>query len=105
MVYVFIYLPLARIMAVIPVKLSDREIRKLDILVASGLFKSRNEAIRTMVSEGMKDRLRALLSEQIEGVSGLVDFMVKRTRRKKGSVRVISRITPSELIAEGRHRF
>ena len=92
-------------MAVIPVKLSDREIRKLDILVASGLFKSRNEAIRTMVSEGMKDRLRALLSEQIEGVSGLVDFMVKRTRRKKGSVRVISRITPSELIAEGRHRF
>jgi Arc/MetJ-type ribon-helix-helix transcriptional regulator len=91
-------------MAVIPVKLNEREVRNLDTLVASGIFKSRNEAIRVLVSEGVRDRLQALFSEQTEGISEVVGFMVKRAMREKGAIRIISRITPSELIAEERDR-
>ena len=48
-------------MATIPLKLNDSDIKKIDYLVKIGKYKSRNQAIRSLINRSLKEE--ALLFE------------------------------------------
>jgi Arc/MetJ-type ribon-helix-helix transcriptional regulator len=49
-------------MATIPLKLKDTDIKKIDYLVKIGRYKSRNQAIRSLIDRSLKEE--ALLFEE-----------------------------------------
>jgi len=44
-------------MRVIPVRLTDEEVRKIDLLTKRGLYRSRSEAIRAILSKQLEEKL------------------------------------------------
>ncbi len=41
-------------MKVVPVRLDERKLRDIDLLVKTGVFRNRSEALRRMIESGMK---------------------------------------------------
>ena len=84
-------------MTVVPVRLDDDEVRKLNILLKRGAYRSRNEAIRAILAEGLKERLG-----QDEDVTPLVNKLL--ALRKTGKTPLSFKTTRSilEIVAEGR---
>ncbi len=42
-------------MKVVPVRLDERKLRDIDLLVKTGVFRNRSEALRRMIESGMKE--------------------------------------------------
>jgi len=84
-------------LTVVPVRLDDNEVRRLNILLKRGAYRSRNEAIRAILAEGLKERLG-----QDEDVTPLVNKLL--ALRKGGKTPFSFKTTRSilELVAEGR---
>ena len=87
-------------MAVLPLRLSDDDLKALDTLVREGVYKNRSEAARAMIHEGARAR-----AGEVKDVSGIVRRLV-RARGKGNAPFKISRTKKSavELVAEGRGR-
>jgi len=87
-------------MTVLPLRLSDDDIKALDTLVKEGIYKSRSEAARAMIREGAKAK-----AGEVKDVSKIVQRLM-RARMKGGMPFKISYMNKSaaELVAEGRGR-
>jgi Arc/MetJ-type ribon-helix-helix transcriptional regulator len=84
-------------MGVVPVRLDDEELKRIDLLVRRGLYRSRNEAIREM--------LRVKLSEELseeEDVDELVEALLKIKRKGTEPLVLTLGKTAVETVAEGR---
>lgn len=84
-------------MGVVPVRIDDDQLKRIDLLVKHGLYKSRNQAIREM----LKARLSEELSED-EDVEDMVKVLIET--KKKGHEPLVLRLEKSavETVAEGR---
>jgi Arc/MetJ-type ribon-helix-helix transcriptional regulator len=84
-------------MAVVPVRLSEDDVRKLNVLMKRGIYKSRNEAIRALVEEGLQVKLG-----EDEDVTQIVDRLLALQKKGEIPIRFKSRKTAAEMVAEGR---
>jgi len=84
-------------MGVVPVRIDDDQLKRIDLLVKRGLYKTRNEAIRMM----LKTRLLEELSED-EDVEDVVKILIET--KKKGHEPLVLWLekTAVETVAEGR---
>ena len=84
-------------MGVVPVRLDDEMLKRIDLLVQQKHYKSRNEAIRQM----LKSKLSEELTED-EDVHELVESLLRI--KKKGKDPLVLRLnkTAVETVAEGR---
>jgi Arc/MetJ-type ribon-helix-helix transcriptional regulator len=81
----------------VPVRLRDEDFGKLNLLMKRGLYRSRNEAIRTILAEGLEERLG-----DDEDVTSLVNKLLKLSRSGKAPISFKSRKRVVEITAEGR---
>ncbi len=90
--------------AVIPVRLDDEDIKRIDRLVKRQSYKSRNEAIRKMLKEKLSE---AEAGEDVEDeeVERLVQVMLKMKRSGKEPVVLEFDKPIVDIVAEGRDRW
>jgi metal-responsive CopG/Arc/MetJ family transcriptional regulator len=86
-------------MGVVPVRLDDEELKRIDLLVQRQHYKSRNEAIRKM----LKSKLSEELSED-EDVSELVGTLLRLKKKGKNPLVLKLKKSAVETVAEGRGR-
>jgi len=84
-------------LTVVPVRLDDDEVRKLNILLKRGVYRSRNEAIRAILAEGLKERLG-----QDEDVTPLVNKLLALRKTGKNPLSFKTTRSILEIVAEGR---
>jgi len=84
-------------MTVVPVRLSEDEIRKLNLLMKRGVYRSRNEAIRTILAEGLQEKLG-----EDEDVTSLVNRLITLSREGKTPISFKSSRRVVEIVSEGR---
>lgn len=87
-------------MGIVPVRLDDEDLKKIDLLVKRQAYRSRNEAIRKMV----KSRLIEALSED-EDVNSLVESLLGMKKRGREPVTLRLRKTAVELVSQERDRW
>ena len=86
-------------MGVVPVRLDDAELKRIDLLVQQKHYKSRNEAIRQM----LKSKLSEELTED-EDVHELVESLLRIKKKGKDPLVLELQKTAVETVAEGRGR-
>jgi metal-responsive CopG/Arc/MetJ family transcriptional regulator len=84
-------------LGVVPLRLDDDELKRIDLLVQQKHYKSRNEAIRKM----LKSKLSEELSED-EDVHDLVDALLRFKKKGKDPLVLRLKKTAVETVAEGR---
>ena len=84
-------------LTVVPVRLSDDEVRKLTLLMGRGVYRSRNEAIRAILAQGLEERLW-----ESEDVTPLVNKLLALRRSGKKPISFSSKVSVVEIVAEGR---
>ena len=89
--------------AVIPVRLDDEDIRRIDKLVKRQSYRSRNEAIRRMLKAKLSEE--EIEHDDDEDVERLVRLLLKRKKAGEEPVSFKSRKSSVEVIAEGRDRW
>ena len=84
-------------MGIVPVRIDDDQLKRIDLLVKRGVYKTRNQAIREM----LKTRLSEELSED-EDVEEMVRVLIET--KKKGHEPLVLHLEKSavETVAEGR---
>ncbi|MBO0888237.1 hypothetical protein J2P12_03970 [Candidatus Bathyarchaeota archaeon] len=80
--------------------MDDEELKRIDLLVQRRLYKSRNEAIRKMLSSKLSEEL-----SEDEDVHELVDILLKQKKRGKEPLVLRLEKTAVEIVAEGRDRW
>jgi len=86
-------------LGVVPVRLDDAELKRIDLLVQQKHYKSRNEAIRQM----LKSKLSEELTED-EDVHELVESLLRIKKKGKDPLVLELQKTAVETVAEGRGR-
>ncbi len=84
-------------MAIIPVRLSDDEVKQIDLLVKRGGYSSRSRAIREILQEHLTRRL----SEE-EDVTDLVESLMRLSSKRTEPVRLHFKKSVTQVVAEGR---
>src|SRR5437660_6904885 len=84
-------------LGVVPVRLDDEMLKRIDLLVQQKHYKSRNEAIRKM----LKSKLSEELSED-EDVHELVETLLKLKEKGRDPLVLKLNKTAVETVAEGR---
>ncbi len=84
---------------VVPVRFKRKELRLIDELVKSGLFRSRSEAIRLLVLKSAEEMSPYSMDEEVIKV---VRAMLKSLREDRDSLKIISQKTAAEIIGEVR---
>jgi len=87
-------------LGVVPVRLDDAELKRIDLLVQQKHYKSRNEAIRQM----LKSKLSEELTED-EDVHELVESLLRIKKKGKDPLVLKLQKTAVETVAEGRGRW
>jgi Arc/MetJ-type ribon-helix-helix transcriptional regulator len=88
-------------LTVVPIRLSRKDARKLDLLVKLGIYRSRTEAIRAMIQMGSDDQVnRHMMNEAVLKVLNRLLEYEKSSARNP--LRIISEKTAAEIVAEGR---
>jgi Arc/MetJ-type ribon-helix-helix transcriptional regulator len=82
-------------MKVIPVRLDDRKIKNLDLLVKAGIYKNRSEALRKMIEAGMNE-INAEI-EYLRKIDEIVDRIIDSELNFGGKLR--------KSLEEGRDRW
>jgi len=82
---------------VIPVRLTDEEVRKIDLLIKQGLYRSRSEAIRAILPERLEEKLG-----EDEDVTSLVNKLLNLRKARGNPVRLRLKKNAVEVVAEGR---
>jgi Arc/MetJ-type ribon-helix-helix transcriptional regulator len=88
-------------LTVVPIRLSRKDARKLDLLVKLGIYQSRTEAIRAMIQMGSDEQVsRHMMNEAVLNVlNRLLEYEKSNGRNP---LRIISEKTAAEIVAEGR---
>ena len=84
-------------MTVVPVRLGDEEVGKLNLLLKRGVYRSRNDAIRAILAEGLEERLA-----EDEDVTPIVNKLLSLSRKGRKPISFRSRRSVVEIVAEGR---
>ncbi len=85
-------------MATIPVKLDRKTVKLIDTLVEMGVFRSRNEAIRSMIRSSIKNYFDVMLNERvISAVSELMSI--------DNAIIIATKKPAWKIIAEERERL
>jgi Arc/MetJ-type ribon-helix-helix transcriptional regulator len=84
-------------LAVVPVRLDDEEVGKLNLLLKRGVYRSRNDAIRAILAEGLEERLA-----EDEDVTSIVNKLLRLNRRGRKPISFRSSRSVVEIVAEGR---
>ena len=87
---------------IIPVRFKEKDIKKIDELVKSGLFKSRSEAIRSLSLEEAKTRYADLATSSL---SGAVEAILDALKKDRNSLNITLDRRIEEFVAEGRKRL
>ncbi|HID43775.1 MAG TPA: hypothetical protein EYP30_08415 [Archaeoglobaceae archaeon] len=82
-------------MKVVPVRLDDRKLKDLDILVRAGIFKNRSEALRKMIDTGM-EKIDAEV-KYLKRIDQIVSRLIDVDLNFKGELR--------KSLEEGRDRW
>ncbi len=85
-------------MAIIPVKIDSSTVKLIDALVDLGIFRSRNDAIRSMIVNGLKTFYQRVFDEEIIEVA-------KKLLEIKEPIMIVSTKEAWEIVAEERDRF
>lgn len=88
------------LMGVVPIRLDDEDLKRIDLLVKREAYRSRSEAIRQMV----KAKLVEALAED-EDVERLVETLLRMKKKGGEPVTIRLRQTAVDLVAEGRERW
>jgi metal-responsive CopG/Arc/MetJ family transcriptional regulator len=83
--------------AIIPVRLSDDEVRQIDMLAKRSGYSSRSGAIRKILQEHFIQKL-----SEDEDVSDLVESLMKLSSRQREPVRLRFKKSVTETVAEAR---
>jgi Arc/MetJ-type ribon-helix-helix transcriptional regulator len=85
-------------MAVVPLRLAEEDLKALDALVNSGLYRNRSEAARTLIRHGAKVQVAEVMN-----VTDLVRKLLAARRRGRPpfTLRYKGK-TAVQLVAEGR---
>jgi len=84
-------------LTVVPVRLGDEEVGKLNLLLKRGVYRSRNEAIRAILAEGLEERLA-----EDEDVTPIVNKLLSLARSGRKPITFRSRKSVVKIVAEGR---
>lgn len=87
---------------IVPVRFKEEDLRKIDKLVKAGMFKSRSEAIRCLSLEAVEKRTTDLTTPD---VSKVVEAILKELRSDRERLKIVSKKTAAEIVAEGRERI
>ncbi|MGA8857216.1 MAG: ribbon-helix-helix domain-containing protein [Candidatus Bathyarchaeia archaeon] len=84
-------------MTVIPLRLNDDEVRRLNLLMKQGRYRSRNEAIRAILAEGLEEKLG-----EDEDIADVVNKLLAIKKQGKNPISYASKRSVVEIISEGR---
>jgi Arc/MetJ-type ribon-helix-helix transcriptional regulator len=87
-------------MGIVPVRIDDEDLKKIDVLVKREAYRSRNEAIRQII----KAKLAESLVED-EDVTALVETLLKMKRKGREPVTLRFTKSAAEIVSEGRDRW
>jgi len=81
----------------VPLRLEERDLRQVDILVSLGMYKSRSEALRELIRLGVKS---------LEGIFEVAEAVMKleELERNRGDIPIKLRGVLKQLLEE-RERF
>jgi Arc/MetJ-type ribon-helix-helix transcriptional regulator len=88
-------------MTVIPIRLTRKDARKLDLLVKLGIYQSRTEAIRSMVNAKADEQVTQHLANE-KTLRVLKRLLEYEGKEGKNPLRILSDKTAVEIVAEGR---
>lgn len=86
---------------VIPIRFREKDLKKIDELVKSGVFKSRSEAIRSLSLEAAQSRCVDLAEDLDQAVKVIMDSL----REDRSSLTITLERSVAEFIAEERQRL
>jgi len=92
-------------LAVIPVKVDQENLRKLDMLVRPGVFKNRSAAIRCALKEGLEKKMESVPTLDLSGIGSVVELMLRLTSKGVDVIGITSERTAVEVVSEGRQRL
>jgi metal-responsive CopG/Arc/MetJ family transcriptional regulator len=84
-------------MAVIPVRLSDDEVKQIDVLVRREARSSRSKVIREILHEHLAEKLS---NEQ--DVSDIVESLIRLSAEGREPVKLRFKTSATEAVSEGR---
>jgi metal-responsive CopG/Arc/MetJ family transcriptional regulator len=87
-------------MGVVPVRLDDEDLKRIDLLVKHQAFRSRNEAIKKMI--------KTMLSESTaddQDVDKLVESLLKLKKAGKEPLVLRLKQSATEIVASGRDHW
>lgn len=89
-------------MKILSIKIDDELVDQLDFLVKKGKFRSRSEAMRHMLKDGISREVSILTSENndFESLHNFLNLL----KKDKVKIDISSSKTAVELVAEGRER-
>lgn len=85
------------ILTVVPLRLNDDEVRGLNLLMKQGRYRTRNEAIRAILAEGIEEKLG-----EDEDIADLVNKLLAMRKQGKNPISYTSKRSVVEIISEGR---
>ena len=88
-------------MAVIPLRLSDDDVKALDTLVKAGIYKNRSEAARALIRDGAKMKI----GETVDVSAAVRQLLQTGKKKRERPFRIAyNNRSAAELVAEGRDR-
>jgi len=84
-------------LTVVPLRLNDDEVRRLNLLMKQGRYRTRNEAIRAILAEGLEEKLG-----EDEDIADLVNKLLAIRKQGKNPISYASKRSVLEIISEGR---
>jgi len=91
-------------MTVIPLKLDNDIVEKLDLLVKMRIYKTRNEALRHLIQNGLEKIVADALALKVKGEESIIETLLTMARKGIDVIKITSKETASELVAEERNR-
>ncbi len=82
-------------MKVVPIRLDDRKLKDLDMLVKAGIYKNRSDALRKIIENGMR-KVEAEI-EYLKKIDEIVDRLIDSNLNFGGMLR--------KSVEEGRDRW
>ncbi len=72
-------------MKVVPIRLDERKLKEIDLLVKAGIFKNRSDALRKIIESGMKDVESEI--EYLRKIDRIVDRIMDSELNFSGALR------------------
>ncbi|MHA2363551.1 MAG: ribbon-helix-helix domain-containing protein [Candidatus Hodarchaeales archaeon] len=87
----------------IPVKLDEELVKKIDLLVKIGVYKTRSEVLRDLITKGI-DKIQILEETQVnkKKIKNLLSIVIQNEKEPLNILRTEKSV--AEFVSEGRER-